>query len=88
MSKGAAHAARPRGCYLMPEDAHLALQQTRDRLRMLACLATPRSWRDDLPGAELPLKAAALAHCFEELADRIDSSLAAASWPEGPPPGE
>ncbi|NZA26837.1 hypothetical protein H0E84_10615 [Luteimonas sp. SJ-92] len=67
--------------YLLPEDAHLALVQVRDRLHLLACLAAPRSPHDDLPSAELPLRPAALADCFQELADRCGRSLEEARWP-------
>ncbi|NZA27192.1 hypothetical protein H0E84_12450 [Luteimonas sp. SJ-92] len=84
MSKGTARPDAASGCYQLPEEAHLALAQTRDRLHLLARLAAPRSTQDDLPGAELPLKPAALAHCFQELAERLDHSLAEARWPEPP----
>ncbi|WP_407353787.1 XAC0095 family protein [Luteimonas sp. R10] len=85
MSNGPARPATP-GCYQLPEDAHLALEQTRDRLRLLACLAAARSPHDDRPEAELSLKPAALAHCFQELADRLDCSLRQVHWPKAPPP--
>jgi hypothetical protein len=82
MSNGPAYPNTTPGCYQLPEEAHLALQQTRDRLRLLACLAAPRSPLDDRPVAELSLVPAALAHCFQELADRLDDSLQQARWPE------
>ncbi|WP_149194394.1 XAC0095 family protein [Luteimonas suaedae] len=85
MSRGRRSPNAAPGCYQLPEDAHLALEQTRDRLRLLARLAAPRSPQDDLPEAELPLAPAALAHCFEELADRLDSSLRRVRWPQSPP---
>ncbi|NZA28655.1 hypothetical protein H0E84_19965 [Luteimonas sp. SJ-92] len=72
--------------YRLPEEVHLELQQTRDRLRLLACLTAPRSPQDDLPIAELSLAPAALAQCFQELADRLDSSLREVYWPDSPPP--
>ncbi|NZA27206.1 hypothetical protein H0E84_12520 [Luteimonas sp. SJ-92] len=80
MSKGPGSFAPTPGCYQLSEDAHLALEQTRDRLRLLACLAAPRSPQDDLPVAELPLKPAALAHCFMELAGQLDHSLRQTHW--------
>lgn len=82
MSKGPRSPAAAPDCYQLPEEAHLALEQTRDRLRLLACLAAPRSQHDDLPEAEMPLKPAALAHCFHELADRLDHSMRQIHWPE------
>ncbi|MEZ0471096.1 XAC0095 family protein [Luteimonas salinilitoris] len=84
MSKGRRSPDAAPGCYQLPEDAHLTLEQTRDRLRLLARLAAPRSPHDDLPEAELSLAPAALAHCFQELAERLDSSLRRVHWPESP----
>ncbi|NZA27204.1 hypothetical protein H0E84_12510 [Luteimonas sp. SJ-92] len=88
MSNGPARPIATPGCYQLPEEAYLALQQTRDRLRLLACLAAPRSPHDDLPAAELSLEPAALAHCFQELADRLDRSLQQIHWPSTPRPDQ
>ncbi|MEZ0471149.1 XAC0095 family protein [Luteimonas salinilitoris] len=85
MSNGPARPIATPGCYQLPEDAHLALEQTRDRLRLLACLAAPRSPHDDLPEAAFLLKPAALAHCFQELADRLDRILQQVHWPGASP---
>ncbi|MEZ0472773.1 XAC0095 family protein [Luteimonas salinilitoris] len=71
--------------YLLPEDAHLTLIQTSEHLHLLARLTAPRSPHDDLPEAELSLKPVALAHCFQELADRLDHTLRQVRWPEAPP---
>ncbi|KAB8185246.1 hypothetical protein FKV24_010770 [Lysobacter maris] len=66
--------------YLLPEDAYRTLEQVRDRLDLLARLAAPRAAQEDAPEAELPLRIAALAQCFEELADQLDRGLRAARW--------
>jgi hypothetical protein len=65
------------GGYLLPEDAHLALLQTRDQLRLLALLADPRG--SDEP--ELRLSSGALAECFWRLAGDLDGVARAAVWP-------
>ncbi|AWV08628.1 XAC0095 family protein [Marilutibacter maris] len=71
--------------YLLPEDAYRTLEQARDRLDLLARLAAPRDPQDDAPEAELPLRIAALAQCFEELADQLDRGLRAARWSKSLP---
>lgn len=48
--------------YLLPEDALLALVQTRDQLQLLARLTEPAAAHDD---AELAVSPMALAHCFD-----------------------
>lgn len=63
--------------YLLPEDAHLALLQTRDQLRLLAVLADPRGFDDP----ELRLSSGALAECFRRLAGDLDGVVKAAVWP-------
>lgn len=63
--------------YLLPEDAHLALLQTRDQLRLLALLADPRG----LDESELRLSPGALAECFWRLAGDLDGVAKAAVWP-------
>ena len=63
--------------YLLPEDAHLALLQARDQLRLLALLADPRGF--DEP--ELRLSSGALAECFWRLAGDLDGVAKAAVWP-------
>jgi hypothetical protein len=63
--------------YLLPEDAHLALLQTRDQLRLLALLADPRG--SDEP--ELRLSSGALAECFWRLAGDLDGVAKATVWP-------
>ncbi|MEZ0472913.1 XAC0095 family protein [Luteimonas salinilitoris] len=62
--------------YLLPEDAHLALTQTRDQLRLLALLADPRG--SDEP--DLMLRPGALAECFWRLAGDLDEVAEAAAW--------
>jgi hypothetical protein len=64
--------------YQLPEDAHLALVQARDHLRLLARLTEPRTDADD---AELPLSPIALAWCFHRLAGELDDIVRAAHWP-------
>lgn len=71
--------------YLLPEGVHLTLVQTSGHLHLLARLTAPRSLHDDLPQAELSLKPVALAHCFRELADRLDHTLRQVRWPADPP---
>ncbi|MFC5592973.1 XAC0095 family protein [Lysobacter niastensis] len=63
--------------YVLPEDAHLALVQTRDHLRLLARLTEPRT---DTGADELPLCPLALAHCFDRLARDLDEVVGAAVW--------
>jgi hypothetical protein len=63
--------------YLLPEDAHLALLQTRDQLRLLAVLADPRG----IDEPELRLSSGALAECFWRLAGDLDGVAKAAVWP-------
>jgi hypothetical protein len=63
--------------YLLPEDAHLALLQTRDQLRLLALLADPRGCNE----LELSLPPSALAECFWRLARDLDVVVGAAVWP-------
>ena len=62
--------------YLLSEDAHLALLQTRGQLRLLALLADPRA--SDEP--ELVLSPGALAECFWRLAGELDKVAEAALW--------
>jgi hypothetical protein len=63
--------------YLLPEDAHLALLQTRDQLRLLALLADPHGCNE----LELSLPPSALAECFWRLARDLDEVVGAAAWP-------
>jgi len=63
--------------YLLPEEAHLSLLQTRDQLRLLALLADPRGREEP----ELRLSSGALAECFWRLAGDIDGVAKAAVWP-------
>lgn len=63
--------------YLLPEDAHLSLLQTRDQLRLLALLADPRGFEEP----ELRLSSSALAECFWRLAGDLDGVAKAAVWP-------
>lgn len=63
--------------YVLPEDAHLALLQTRDQLRLLALLADPRGFEEP----ELRLPSGALAECFRRLAGDLDGVAKAAVWP-------
>jgi hypothetical protein len=74
----AALTAAPLNGYVLPEDAHLALVQARDHLRLLARLTEPRIAADD---DELPLSPLALAHCFDRLARDLDDIVNAARWP-------
>ncbi|MBF6023442.1 hypothetical protein IU514_05280 [Lysobacter niastensis] len=64
--------------YQLPEDAHLALVQARDHLRLLARLTEPRTEAGD---DEVPLSPLALAHCFDRLAGDLDGIVQAAHWP-------
>ena len=66
--------------YVLPEDAHLALVQTCDQLRLLARLTEPGHAADD---DELSLSPLALAHCFDRLASELDGIVDAAQWPRG-----
>jgi hypothetical protein len=68
-------AAVPVG-YMLPEDAHLALIQTRDQLRLMARLIEPGIDADD----ERTLSSTALAHCFERLAHDLDGVVEVARW--------
>lgn len=63
--------------YLLPEDALLALVQTRDQLRLLARLTEPAASDDD---AELAVSPIALAHCFDRLAGDLQGVIDAAHW--------
>jgi hypothetical protein len=63
--------------YLLPEDAHFSLLQTRDQLRLLALLADPRG----VDEPELRLSSGALAECFWRLAGELDGVAKAAVWP-------
>lgn len=65
--------------YGMSEDAQLRLQQARDQLQMLAVLAAPRHACEDA-GTELRLRPAALARCFEQLAEELDAVLQDIQW--------
>ncbi|MDR7133271.1 hypothetical protein J2X06_000455 [Lysobacter niastensis] len=76
----AAPTAAPLNGYVLPEDAHLALVQTRDQLRLLARLTEPGHAADD---GELSLSPLALAHCFDRLASELDGIVDAAQWPRG-----
>lgn len=62
--------------YFLSEDAHLALLQTREQLRLLALLADPRALNEP----ELTLSAGALAECFWRLAGELDKVAEAAVW--------
>ncbi len=67
-------------CYLLPEPAHQHLQDTRDRLRLLARLTTVADRAADDEG--LPnMRRSLLAQCFHHLADRLDAALEEAVWP-------
>lgn len=61
--------------YLLPDDAHRTLIQTRDHLRLLAQLTEPQG--DGCPDV-VYLSAEALAHCFDRLADDLDRIAQAA----------
>lgn len=63
--------------YVLPEDAQLALVQTRDHLRLLARLTEPQA---DAGADELALCPLALAHCFDRLARDLDHVVDAALW--------
>ena len=63
--------------YLLPEDALLALVQTRDQLQLLARLTEPAAAQDD---AELAVSPVALAHCFDRLAGDLQGVIDAARW--------
>ena len=63
--------------YLLPEDALLALVQTRDQLRLLARLTEPVAAEDD---AELAVSPMALARCFDRLAGDLQGVIDAAHW--------
>lgn len=69
--------------YEMSEDAQLRLLQVRDQLQMLAALASPRHPHEDA-SAELMLRPAALARCFEHLAGELDAVLQDMKWRSGP----
>lgn len=58
--------------YVLTHRSHFALQQTRNRLRLLAELAEPREPGDT--GA-LFVSAAALADCFDQLVSDLDNVL-------------
>lgn len=61
----------PRG-YLLPHEAHFALLQTRNRLRLLAELAEPRQTDD---GGAVFVSSAGLADCFDQLVSDLDGVL-------------
>ncbi|MBB3780309.1 hypothetical protein GGR60_004023 [Xanthomonas arboricola] len=62
------------GYYLLPEGAQLRLLQTRDHLRLLATLASPRSTPTSHVN-EPHLSLDALAFCFELLAEQLENVL-------------
>ncbi|TDK21059.1 hypothetical protein E2F46_15275 [Luteimonas aestuarii] len=64
--------------YVLPEQAHLALLQLRDHLRLLARLTEPAVVSGD---EEIPVSPEALAQCFERMARDLDGVLAATTWP-------
>jgi hypothetical protein len=55
--------------YLLSANAHQALTQTRDHLRLLAQLTEPQG---EAGPDVVYLSAQALAHCFDRLADDLD----------------
>ncbi|GAB3095599.1 XAC0095 family protein [Lysobacter terrae] len=74
------HRSRPVAgrAYQLPEDGYEALLRSRDNLRLLANLATPRGEDFD----ESALTYHALTQCFHRLADELDAVVRAAWWPE------
>jgi hypothetical protein len=73
-----AHAPAPT-VYVLPEQAHLALVQMRDHLRLLARLTetgTEASCHDNI------LRPDAMAWCFSRLARDLDDIVGVAYWSE------
>lgn len=68
------------GHYLLSEDAYVALMQLRERVRLLALLAAPRSAADDRPEATLAIPVPALAENFQHLLREIDTCVKGAGW--------
>lgn len=64
--------------YTLPEDAYAALVRTRENVRLLAALATPRGADFDEPA----LTFHALTQCFHRLADELDEVARAGWWAE------
>ncbi|MBB5882563.1 hypothetical protein GGR74_003797 [Xanthomonas arboricola] len=62
------------GYYLLPEGAQLRLLQTRDHLRLLATLASPRSTLTNHFN-EPHVSLDALAFCFDLLAEQLETVL-------------
>lgn len=67
-------------CCFLPADAHQALTQTRDHLRLLSQLTEPQG---EAGPDVVYLSARALADCFDRLADDLDR-VAEAIGPAGP----
>lgn len=65
--------------YRLPEAAHLRLLETRDHLRLLACLTASRSRQEDNPG-ELQMTPSMLSQCFQRLADELEAVVECAQW--------
>lgn len=75
MRKGMRSSSLETRGYLLPHEAHFALMQARNRLRLLAELAEPREADD---AGSVFVSSAGLADCFDQLGADLDQVLDAA----------
>lgn len=66
--------------YWMSDEGQFRLVKARDQLRLLAALTRPRTPNDE-KAVGPPLSYAELSHCFENLREQVDATLATLEWP-------